>query len=314
MILVHVAYDLEILGRCGSVRSWSTQEDAPVFHSSILKDMFILTPVLPTGQYRSFLGQNLPRVVAAGHWRVTWVILIDKYASNFTFFGELVTWLRNEPTVRAVIGLANFSSIADEGLKQWSQHAHGWFSGQQIVVLVTQGELLPKARATRTNKKSKEFYPDLVHETFADAWFYHPDGDNTLPCCFFRFTDHVVRTHKKCELLIFGQLRQNNVRVSPWNPQPRSIDTSQILVHSRLLSRYNVFWGLSTSCCPDGEFIRDAFQAASMDSGKVVMDGTVCAFHNRLRWNVPLYPCTVRTRYTISSDLRGGKVEEVLED
>lgn len=273
-------------------------------------DMFILTSVLPDAEYRGFLAQNLPRLAGQqSRWRITWVILIDKFERNRSFLKEIVSWLRSEPAVNSVIELATFSSIQSEGLAWWTKVRH---QQHKVNVLITQGELLPARRVSSNVKKSMEFYPDLVHETFKGVWFYHLDGDNATPCRFFNFTEELVTSHKNSEMFLFGQLRKNNVRLSPWRPQRRWIDTSQLLVHSRFLHENNLSWGFSDY--PDGDFISNAFEAAKKRSDKLVITGSIAAFHNRLRWNKPLNACSERVTYLITREHRGGHLNEFFED
>src|SRR5690606_30151274 len=100
--------------------------------------------------------------------------------------------------------------------------------------------------------RTREFYPEKVFDSFKNAWFYLLDWDNACHCSFFEITSGILASSSNAQILLFKLLREADfLNINPIRCQ---IDTAQILVHSDLLQKRNIFWGGGHGC-PDGEFI-----------------------------------------------------------
>lgn len=236
---------------------------------SELPFLVVLTSVSPSPQTDEFMEKSISRIVRGfKFYRLTWIFHLTTPTPPSVAWQKMLT--DNGFQLRFL-----------ESLTSLKQQTFG--SGQAVFLPGKYSHINQHLKQTRT----REFYPEIVFDRFKDAWFYLLDWDNAFHCDFFNITSQILASRSTAQVVLFKLLlgKTDYLNITPVRC---FIDTAQILVHSDLLQKHNIFWG-GGHRCPDGIFIENCAKAAEPSS--LIRVEQLLTFHNRLFWPHPLRDC-----------------------
>ncbi len=289
---VRVVVVLVILYTTSALLFLLTTDVAPVVVNDLPR-MVVLTSVSGTKQTEALLVQSLSRIMMhRSLWKLTWFIHLSDYDLGGWLCDDLIVALNNIGfEVRQLRSLTELSETVEDW---WGPRIRS--SSVPLAMLVPGDGNSVVFKSSITLRRSW-YHPEIAHKAFSNVWFYHLDFDNTFHCKFFLESSRLLKVASKAKMFLFGQYTGKRL-LAPFEPVPYQVDTAQALIWSSVIQESNITWGVVTDRA-DGEFIEKCAKALRKQQTVMAVDDFI-VFHNRLRWNVPLAPCTLGQVYEVS--------------